>query len=309
MWFRNLQIYQLTESFELSAEGLHEALFEHQFHPCRGLDTHRIGWTPPLGRYSDQLVHASNGKFMVCMRREDRILPASVIRETVQQKIDEIESSESRHVGRKEKNEIRDQVIVDLIPRAFTRSTHLYAYIDPENGFVTLDCASANKAAELLGLIRESLGSFRLSPLRVTKAPAGVMTEWIKNVPPSDLQLGDECELKEPLEKGGVIRIRGVDLGSPEVQQHLISGKLVSKLSLEWQERISCVLVDDLSIKRLKFMELVMQEAASSDAEDFVTRFDADFALMSLQLARFIPALCDHLGGIDPSHTATSADN
>lgn len=299
MWFRNLHIYTLGESFKLSADELHKALSDHLFNPCRGLDTFRIGWATPLGRYSDQLVHATHGKFMLCMRREDRLLPAAVIRQAVEEKVDIIETRDNRNVGRKEKNDIKEEVIVDLLPRAFTRSTYSYAYIDPDNSFAILDCASANKAEELLGLIRESLGSFKVRPLSVKQAPSAVMTEWVLNTPPTDLLVTDECELKEPVEKGGVIRIRGLDLGSQEILQHLKSAKQVSKLSIEWQERIACVVVDDLSIKRLKFMQLVMQEAADTEAEDFVTRFDADFALMSMELARFIPALCDYFGGID----------
>ncbi len=299
MWFRNLQIYRLSETFEVSPEELHEALSEKSFKPCQGLDTFRVGWTSPLGKHSDQLVHATNGCLMLCMRREDRILPASVIRDAVEEKVDIIEAREARSVGRKEKNDIKEEVIVDLLPRAFTKSSRSFAYIDPSNNWVILDCTTANKAEEILSLIRDSLGSFKIKPLAVNHAPSSVMTDWVKNATPDDLQFVDECELKEPVENGGVIRIRGVDLGSDEVQQHLSSGKVISKLAIQWQQRIACVLVDDLSIKRLKFMDLVMEEAADTVADDEVMRFDADFALMSLEISRFIPALCDYLGGVD----------
>ncbi len=299
MWFRNLQIYLLSETFEASAEELHEALLEKAFKPCQGLDTFRVGWTAPLGKHGDQLVHATNGRLMLCMRREDRILPAAVVRDAVEEKVDEIEAAEARTVGRKEKSEIKEEVIVDFLPRAFTKSSRSYAYIDPQNNWVILDCTTANKAEEILSLIRESLGSFKIKPLAVNNAPSAVMTDWVKNKAPDDLLVEDECELKEPVENGGVIRIRGVDLGSDEVQQHLSSGKVVSKLAIQWQERIACVLVEDLSIKRLKFMDLVMEEAADTAADDEVMRFDADFALMSLEISRFIPALCEYLGGVD----------
>ncbi|MBC8508764.1 MAG: recombination-associated protein RdgC, partial [Chloroflexi bacterium] len=83
MWFRNLQIYRLTETFTPTADELHEALSDKAFKPCAGLDTHRIGWTTPLSKHGDLLVHATNGCFMLCMRREERILPATVIREAV----------------------------------------------------------------------------------------------------------------------------------------------------------------------------------------------------------------------------------
>ncbi len=301
MWFRNLQIYQLTETFNPSAEELHETLLDKAFKPCQGLDKFRIGWTTPLGKHGDQLVHATNGCLMLCMRREDRILPASVVRDSVEEKVDEIEAREARTVGRKEKNDIKDEVIVDLLPRAFTKSSRSYAYIDPRNNRVILNCTTSNKAEEILTLIRDTLGSFKVKPLAVNSAPSAVMTDWVKNSAPADVEISDECELKEPVENGGVIRIRGVDLGSDEVQQHLNSGKIVSKLAIEWQQRISCVLAEDLSIKRLKFMDLVMEEASDTAADDEVMRFDADFALMSLELSRFIPVLCEYLGGVDIS--------
>lgn len=299
MWFRNLQIYRLADTFTSTAEDLHKALSKQAFSPCRGLDTHRIGWVPPLGRHSEQLVHATNGKFMMCMRREDRILPSAVVREAIQDKVDEISIQHNRDVGRKEKNEIKEEIIVDMLPRAFTKSTLIYAYIDPKNDWIIIDHATANRAEEVLGLLRDSLGSIKAKPLSVNHAPTDIMTDWVLNHAPSDIVICDECELKEPVDKGGVIRMRGVDLGSQEVQQHLKSGRYVSRLSMEWQERIGFVLSEDLTIKRVRFQDLVMEEASDIDTENEAMRFDADFALMSMELTRLIPALCNHLGGIE----------
>ena len=304
MWFKNLQIYQLIEDVKQDSTQLNEALSAQAFAPCRRLDTHRIGWVPPLGKHSDQLLHVTNGKHMLCMRREERLLPATVIREAVQDKVDEIEATQGRKVGRKEKNEIKDEVVVDLLPRAFTRSTLTYAYIDTKNAWVIVDSASANRAEDLLGLVRESLGSFKIRPLEVNNAPANIMTSWVQKNPPADMELGNECDLQEPVEKGGIIRMRGLDLGSQEVLQHLTAGKLVSKLAIEWQQRLACILSEDLSIKRLRFLDLVMDEAADIDTEDEVSRFDADFALMGMELERFIPALCGHLGGLEQTGLA-----
>jgi len=299
MWFRNLQIYQLTEKFELSADDLHESLLENSFKPCQGLDAFRIGFTSPLGKHSEQLVHAVNGCFMLCMRREERVLPATVVREAVQEKVDEIELQQNRSVGRKEKSDIKEEVTADLLPRAFTRSNRIYAYIDTKNDWVVVDSTSSTKAEDVISLIRDSLGSFKLKLLAVKVAPTEMMTQWVKAEVPNEVELTDECELKETAENGGVIRIKGVDLGSDEIQRHISTGKIVSKLAFEWQERLACVLADDLSIKRLKFLDLILEEAADMNADDEVMRFDADFSLMSLELSRFIPALCAYLGGLE----------
>ena len=299
MWFRNLQLYRLIEPFEHTPESLHAALAQRVFKPCAGLDIYRIGWVPPGGRDASQLAHATNGRVMVCLRREERILPAAVVREHVEERAQTIAGAESRPVGRKERQRIKDDVVTELLPRAFTRSSHLYAYIDPQDGWLVVDSSSAKKAEELLSALREALGSLRVKPLAVNRAPASVLTHWLETTLPSGFALGDECELKEPVDQGGVMRGRRLDLGSSEVKSHLDAGMRVTKLAVDWQERIGCILCDDLAIRRLRFLDLVMQEAADVETEDATARFDADFALMGMELARFIPAVVAAYGGIE----------
>jgi len=299
MWFRNLQLYRLTENFEPDPESLHQALLEKAFRPCGGLDTHSSGWAPPLGRHSDQLVHAANGRMMICQRREDRLLPPAVVREALAEKVEQIEAREARPVGRKEKTRLKDEIIVDLLPRAFTRSNHLYAYIDPRAGWIVVDSATPKKAEEMLSLLRETLGSLKVRPVEVNDSPALMMTRWLEKAPPADFVLGDECELKEPVDKGAVVRARKLDLAGEEVRSHLDAGMQATRLGVEWNERISCLLCDDLSIKRLRFLDLVMEEAADVDTDDAAARFDADFTLMAMELDQFLPAVMQGFGGLD----------
>lgn len=298
MWFRNLQIYQLYQDFELSAEELHDQLEADRFTPCGSLQLQSQGWVSPLGRDGRMLTHAGNGCIMLCARREDRLLPGAVVREALADKVAEIEAAEARDVGRKEQSRLKDEIVQDLLPRAFTRSHRQYAYIDPKNKWIVVDSATPKKAEELISLLRESLGSLRVRPLQVAQSPAAVMTAWLAQTPADGFVLQDECELREPVEGGGIVRCRRQDLDSDEIGVHLNAGKQVAKVALEWNERIGCVLCDDLSVKRLRFLDLVMEEAADTHADDEAARFDADFALMNLELSRFIPALLAAFGGL-----------
>ncbi len=299
MWFRNLQLYRLIETPDLDPDGLQRQLAEHAFQPCSGLDSHRLGWDAPLGRKGKLLHHITQGRVMLCMRREDRLLPAPVVREALEEKVEQIEVNEGRPVGRKEKTRLRDEIVVDLLPRAFTRSQRLFAYIDPRAALLVVDAGTAKKAEELLNLLRETLGSLRVQPLQVSQSPALVMTRWAEGRAPEDFVPGDECELKEPVDNGAVIRARRLDLSGDDIQGHLEHGMLVTRLAVEWNRRLRCVLGDDLVIRRLRFTDLVMEEAAEVDAEDAAARFDADFALMSSELAHFIPRLLEVFGGED----------
>ncbi len=299
MWFRNLSLFRLAGDFPSAPEQLHRQLQTHAFQPCGGLDTHREGWVPPLGRHGDQLVHAAGGRLMLCLRREERILPAAVVHEALEEKVEQIESTEARPVGRKERGRLRDEIVVDLLPRAFTRSQLTFGYIDPATGWIVIDTATSKRAEAFLNLLRESLGSLKVRPLEVRHSPALSMTRWLENGLPGDLEAGDECELREPVENGAVVRCRKLDLAGEEVRAHLQAGMQITRLAVEWDERLRCVLGDDLVIRRLRFTDQVLDEAADTAADDVAARFDADFALMSGELARFMPALVESFGGIE----------
>ena len=254
MWFRNLRIYLFKQAFNLTAENLDQALSESVFRACGPLETHAMGWEPPLGRDGQTLVHAANGCLMVCARREERLLPASVVREVLADRVAEIEDAESRQVRRKEQAELRDQITTELMPQAFTRSTRLFAYIDPGQQLLVVDSASAPRAEELVTLLRESLGSFSVCPLDTATAPASVLTSWVSEQPPADFTLMDECELRDSTEGGGVVRCKQVDLTGTEVETHLVAGRQIVRLAIEWDEQLACVLSDDLVVRRLRFL-------------------------------------------------------
>jgi len=300
MWFRNLQLFHLQQSFNLTPEELHHNLEPQAVKECGSLEPFSYGWEKPLGRDSAQLTHAANSCIMICARKEEKILPASVVREKLAEKVEEIEEAESRKVRRREKEELKDILIQQLLPQAFTKSSLTYAYIDPKGKWLIVDASSPKKSEELVNLLRDSLGSLKLKPLTAAQSPASVMTAWLgEKAPQGGFIVSDECELRDPMEEGGIVRCRRQDLMGDEIESHLKAGKQAVKLALEWDERISLVLCDDLSIKRLGFMDIIQEEAADVAAEDDAARFDADFAIMSLELGRFIPRLLEQFGGLE----------
>ncbi len=303
MWFKNLQIYRLTESFNYTPEALHEALQQHPARECGKLEPETLGWAPPLGRQGQLLTHASGGCIMICVRRNEKVMPAAVVREQLARKVEAIETEEARKVGRKEQMDLRDELMIHLLPQAFTKSALTYAYIDTKNGWLLVDAASAKRAEELITLLRETLGTLPLRPLEVNQSPASIMTGWLLGkVSTDDFQILDQCELREPSEEGGIVRCRRQELTGSEIQAHLDAGKQVVQLALEWDGRIAFVLGEDMALKRLKFLDIVQEEAADTEAEDAAARFDVDFSLMSLELGRLLPKLVAAFGG------ANSAD-
>ncbi len=298
MWFKNLSIFRLTEEFTLAPADLELKLEQMAFRPCGSHEEFTFGWTSPIGKSSEQLVHSANGFLMICGKKEERVLPASVVNEMMQEKIAETEEQQGRKLSKKERTEIKDELIFELLPRAFTFSNKTYAYIDPKGGWLIIDSASAKKAEDLLSNLRKTLGSLPAVPLNTIEKPVKVMTEWlVNNKAPDDITIEDECELRAPEEEGGIIRCKRHDLSLPEIKNHLDIGKEVIKLAVNWEDRLSFIIDENLAVKRLKFLDLIQDQVSDVDSDSEAERFDVDFSIMSLELANFVPRLLELFGG------------
>ena len=256
------------------------------------------GWVSPLGDEGEALAHAAEGRILLKLKREERVLPAAVVREQVQAKVDAIESEEGRKVYRRERLAIKDEIVQDCLPRAFTRSNPIYACLDTRSNWLFVDAASAARAEELVNALRDCTGSLPLLLPQVNQAPAPVMTNWLLHRKlPEGLSLGQECELREPGEDGGVVRCRGVDLLTEEVETHLHAGRQVTRLAVSWEERLTLVLAEDLCLRRLRFADELMKENEAIAEADPLARMDADFALMADTLAGLQARILTLFGG------------
>ena len=303
MWFRNARVFRFTKPFEITAEALEEKLQEDAFKPCGPQETSRQGWVSPMGKHSDLLVHSAGGYHLIALRKEEKLLPASVIKELVDEKAEMIEAEQHRKVRRKEKDELKEEVTLEMLPRAFSKNRRCYAYLAPADGVLIVDAGSSKQAEDLASTLRKSLGSLPVRPPAVEQAPAFTFTGWLNESIdlPVSIELGTECELKDTSEDGGVVRCKGLDLQGDEIRSHLDAGMQVTKLSVTWDDNLSFVLDEELGIRRLKFGDTLQEKLDDVDADDATARFDAAFSLMTLELARLIPGLLEALGGEDRS--------
>lgn len=291
MWFRNIQFYRFEQPFTMGGNALNDALEKHRARGCGQMELACEGWAMPLGLEGQSLVHETDGRLMFCLRREDKVLPASLVRELLEARAFEIEQQAGRPVGRKERMELKDQLMQELLPRALVKASHTWAYIDAKGGWLVVNAASSKKAEELIMLLRKSLGTLNVVLPQTGTSPEAAMTQWIMDDAslPEGFALEDECELRAVGEVTSTVRCKYVDVASSEVRAHVLAGKRVHKMGMGWQEKLSFVLHDDTSIRRIRYdSELVEQADADGDA---AAQFDADFAIMGAELGMLIPQL------------------
>ena len=301
MWFKNLLVYRLTQDTPFELEAFETALGTKPARDCASQELSTYGFIPPFGKGEDApLVHVSSDFMLISARKEERILPGSVVRDAVKEKVEEIESEQLRKVYKKERDQIKDEIIQAFLPRAFIRRSTTFAAIAPKLGLILVNSASPKRAEDLLSTLREVIGSLPVRPLTVKIAPTATMTDWVKTKKAAEnFFVLDECELRDTHEDGGTVRCKGQDLTGDEAQMHLESGKQVTQLSLAWSDKLSFVLDDKLVIKRLRFEDLLQDQAENDGGEEALGQLDASFTLMMLTFGDFLPALVEGLGGED----------
>lgn len=290
MWFKNLRLYRLNEPFKHSPEALNDMLSAHMFAPCGKLDVMRQGFVPPLGRHSELLVHAIPGYTMVSLKRQEKILPAGVVKEALEERVQQISEKEGRRVTRKERDGMKDELVFELLPKAFVKNAVDYAYFAHQQQYIVLNCGSASRAEALLSKLREAIGSLPCVPVSAKSPVPSVLTRWLTEAPDSGFELGDECELRAAKDER-VVRCKKQDLTADEVLNHIQAGMTVNKLAVDWQEAVSCVIDEELAIKRLRFSDEIKEKAGDAHPETAAEEFDTEFAIMTLELKNFIEAL------------------
>ncbi|WP_441002647.1 recombination-associated protein RdgC [Pseudocolwellia agarivorans] len=292
MWFKNLYFFAFTRPFEWSEQDIETQLSEHLFTPCASTEQSHFGWVNALGKHGDTIVHGVNKNFLLCARKEEKILPAPVIKDQLEAKIAAHEVEHSRSATKKEKEQFKEDIIFELLPRAFSRVTDTHAYINPEHNIIVINTGSRGKAEDFLALLRKALGTLPVTSVSPEKAPDEIMTDWVSGTELGDnFNLGMEAEFNALGDDGAVVRVKNQDLASDEIKAHLDADKYVVKLALEWDDAISFILCDDLAIKRLKFFDVLQEQNDDIDSDDIIAKLDADFSLMAGEINRLIDDL------------------
>jgi recombination associated protein RdgC len=302
MLFKSARIFRLTKPVNFTAETLHEQLSEQMFVACDSYQLSSFGWVEPMGREGKLLAHQTGRRIMLCACKEERLLPATVLREAVEEEVQQIETEQARRVFPSEKRRLKEDALQRMLPRAFTKKRLVYGYIDLDNQWLVIEAGPTKLAEEFTHLLRQSLGSLAIVPLITQQEPAAVMSHWLlENSLPANLETGEDCVLRDQSDSKVVLRSKGIDLGSPDFKVYVEGGMRVVKLALQWQQQLDFVINDDLSLSRIRFNDLSGDGGEVLDSEDVAGRFDADLALLGGTFEELLNELIEAFGGIDES--------
>lgn len=295
MWFKNLQIYRLPAPWAISVDQLESHLAPQAFVACSSLEMQTQGWVSPRG--NERLVHVVNRQFLLKLDTEKKLLPGAVINQVTKARAAELEEQQGFAPGRKQTKELKEQVTDELLPRAFSIVRSTWTWIDPVNGWLVVDAGSPAKAEEVLKLLLKAIPKFPLETLRTVQSPLSSMTGWLAaDEAPRGFTVDQDTELRATGDSKATVRFVRHTLEPDDVQRHIESGKQCTRLALTWNDRVSFVLTENLSVKRIAPLDVLKEDSDVTSKNDD-ERFDGDFMLMTGEISKMLTDLIDALGG------------
>src|SRR5690554_5490417 len=224
MWFKNLRIFRLAPSWSFTAEQWETALEKQAFRPGASTDMQSLGWIAP--REDSGLVYSQNGQYLITLRADKKLLPATVINQVAKARAQDIEEQQGFKPGRKQMKEIKEQVTDELLPKAFSVYRDTRVWIDTKNRWLVVDAAAAAKSDEVLGMLAKSIDPFPVLQLYVEQSPASSMTNWlIQDEPPAGFSVDQDTELRSTSESRAAVRYLRQSIDIDDVRKHVQAGK------------------------------------------------------------------------------------
>jgi recombination associated protein RdgC len=280
MWFNNVLIFNF--SLEETNGPLESSL--EIMKSCPPHARFIYGWLPAV---AGEMTHEIAGATLICMGKEERILPSSVIKRVLEEKICAIEANQNRTVKRAEKAQLAEELEFELLPKSFCVQKKQYAILDHTAQRLLINTASATQASQLISLLRKSVSGFKIEPYPLQENLIIRLTEWINNPEtlPSVFQLASECQLINLDDDKKRFTCKGYELPADEVISLLSQGLAAAEVSLIWNERIQFTLTHDMIIKRIKCLDLLVEDFhETKQLEEGFAQQDAALTLLAGEL-------------------------
>lgn len=192
--------------------------------------------------------------------------------------------------------EIKEAVTDELLPKSHAIWRDTRVWIDAKHGRLVIDSPSMAKCDEVMQMLNKSIDRLGARSLQTAESPVSAMTNWLaSDEAPAGFTVDQDTELRSSAQSKATVRYVRHAVEVDDVRRHIAAGKQCTRLALTWADRVSFVLTEDLTLKRITPLDVLRENL--DGGQDEAERFDADFALMTGELSRVIDDVVDALGG------------
>jgi len=287
--FRNVRFLRFTGAWPADEEKLSEALAKAAFTPCGPLSETSSGFEPPVETAASSFGRSIAGADLIQLRIQSRILPASAVNEALELRLDEYRDRMGEPPGRREKRRLKAETRDKLLPKALLRSERTRAFFLRSENVLAIDAATPAKIERFLEMLKLALGRFDAEPLEFRTPIAKVLNRIFLGDPPAGIRMARECRMQDPADSKAVIRFSDMDLSDANIRKHVRDGMRLTHLGIDFNGVMSAVLDENGGLGKLRLLGTDAAEA--SDEEDPLTRFDAEFVLLTGTLRELLATL------------------
>ena len=298
MLLKSMKVYRITPPTSQAGdvEAFKSGLSRQLAQGCPKDRTLAFGWESPFGQASEELVASTSGVHLFSFAVSSRLLPQDVIKQTVADRVIEIESRQGVPVSKKEQRRLMDEVHFELLPKAFVQKKKLPLIWDSESNLLMVGGTQSSLLDSLITCWTYCLPGWRIKPIDTQTGVQRLLTQWQKNDSPmpSIFQWGDACQLIDPQDKYCSIRFTGNELTGQSVKQPIADGMMVKQAALQWHDKLKFVLSEGLQVSQIKTLDV---ESEAEQGQSSQERLMMDLALMGPMLRLCVQDLIEASGG------------
>lgn len=291
---KNVTVSVFPESIDFGTSGL-DGRLAGQWRPIGKTEKECWGFVD-VQPYSGEPTQVIAGGNMLAIQRQQRYLPGWAVNDELERRVLEIEGQICGKVGKKARQDMKEEVIIDLLPQTFVQKKVFYAWLGSDR--LLIDSKSAAVCDAITHLLREALGSLPCINVAPRSVPGAVLASWMKDAAlfPKPFELGGESVIRGTEDDPAMIRIKQADLYQRSVDDALECCPMVKEMALSHNDAISFTLNEQLQLSKIKLSD-TLQEQLNDDSEG--DKAAEQRATWSLQVTAINSALTDIFAAMD----------
>lgn len=207
-----------------------------------------------------ELVTPITGGYAITVRRDEKVIPSSVVKKEVETRVAAIELNSECKLKRKDKTVIKNNVIVELCKTAFVKTTYLFAYYDEANKLLIVATGSKPLSDIVVSLLVKACGSVKTETINVSDVKHGLTTRLRTYLtsglePFEGFRFSDFIQLGRLGDQKEIIKYSGseIDDMQQEIIDKLDAGFIVEKVRLD-MDGISFQLTEKFHFKAINLL-------------------------------------------------------
>lgn len=291
MKFKNAIAYRLTQRPDLT--NIRNAMNAALATPIGAMQEKTQGWAHYTPFHLTFPATAS--AHFLKLKTQERLLPKKVVNRMLKDKIAAVELEKAYKLNKTAREDLKDELISELLPKAFILENEINAFIDDTHNLLVVDTPSLSKADDFVSFLRKTLGSLEAVPLFPQNEISHTLTLWTQAAEPvpQSLDLTGDFKLTQP-ETEKKVTIKGFDSSEQDELDNLIGqGYQVVEARFAFEGDTLFTLDEKFRFKGIKSNI----ESEQIDAEDEYGVLQADLLLTAAVVGDMVLGTLKAFGG------------